>query len=364
MKVMLCGAEDLTPIEGFFQELINEMGFTALHYKQFMNYDNYNDWNENSKESVENVDIVIFVIIEQYGSITWNTEFETALSLGKPFIIFCLKDVYSFYMRVLKKNDISVTDDNGKKIYDLFLRFNNEKKTVIPFDINTFKKTLQKHLILILDRSIKLLNEENRKKTIIKLLEKNSTKEIRTLLSDDTKIKLLKNILFDPWQNKEIRKRVLCCFSNKGILNKSEIIQLINDPEQGMRRMIIAQIDSFANVEEDQTEIFDAIIEVCDNYDDIGLTNRAINSLWNTNPQLSITYLYKIVLNNNRESIRLRIIYLLNDNINTLYQYCKHEDFKDQLMSLINAIKKIQENKKNFNEIISTLFETLHTTVQ
>ena len=202
MKVMLCGAEDLTPIEGFFQELINEMGFTALHYKQFMNYDNYNDWNENSKESVENVDIVIFVIIEQYGSITWNTEFETALSLGKPFIIFCLKDVYSFYMRVLKKNDISVTDDNGKKIYDLFLRFNNEKKTVIPFDINTFKKTLQKHLILILDRSIKLLNEENRKKTIIKLLEKNSTKEIRTLLSDDTKIKLLKNILFDPLQNK------------------------------------------------------------------------------------------------------------------------------------------------------------------
>lgn len=359
MKIMLCGAGDLTSIEGIFGKLIEGMGFKILYYKRFMYYNNYNNWNENSKESVENADIIVFVINEKFGEITWNTEFETALSLGTPFIILCNEDIFSLYSKLLDKN-ISPSEDNDKRMCDLLSRFRKEEKTVVLFKPETFQEILQGQIILVLERGVKLLKEENRRKSISHLLEKNLIEDASTLLSDATKLKALKDVLFDILQNKEIRKRALRCFSGKGILTQNEIKQLINDPEQGIRRKIISEIYSFVN--EDPTEIFDAIMEVCDSYDDIGLINRAINSMWKTNPKISIKYLHKIALIKSRESVCQRIIYLLNDNIDVLYQYCEDEDFKAQLKDLISTIDKIHESKKRFSETILKLSQILNLT--
>src|SRR4051794_35044535 len=81
---------------------------TPLHYLSGdLHYINSVDsrWSENSRATVRTADICVFVIVERFGAITWETELREALEAGVPFLFLCLADTYRKYIDLIRSVD-------------------------------------------------------------------------------------------------------------------------------------------------------------------------------------------------------------------------------------------------------------------
>lgn len=100
MRIMLCGAKDTEALLKIFRIAANEFNLEPLNYIDgTIHYHNYgfNRWEENSRLTVQSADILLFVIHERFGNITWEVEYEEAISNGKNFIVLCLQTTYTKY---------------------------------------------------------------------------------------------------------------------------------------------------------------------------------------------------------------------------------------------------------------------------
>lgn len=92
-EVMLCGAYDVGNIEETFSEVVQGFGATPWWYSDgriLYRNSRHSRWEDNSKATVRNADICVFVILEEYGEITWTTELQEALNAGKQFAVLVL----------------------------------------------------------------------------------------------------------------------------------------------------------------------------------------------------------------------------------------------------------------------------------
>ena len=262
MNIMLCGASDMKVISGQFTDIVNKFGFSPLCFIDgTIHYNNYTTWQENSELSVQNADILVYVILERHGKLTWNTEFTTAKNLGKPFIIFCLEETYSFYRGLARNPDIHIEKGSAVgRVINLLSQLDSEQRTIVPFEYKSFDELLHRQILLLLRQSIKSLQKENQKKVIINLIKANSIEVLKTSVNAEYDIVLLKEILFDIFENKELRKRVMDYFTHFKVLNDNEIIDLINDHEQGVRRKAVVELKNLLKENSNTSIIFNSVI--------------------------------------------------------------------------------------------------------
>ncbi len=108
LEIMLCGAEDTDQVRAEFVQVVEACGGIPLHYLSGdVRYINSlaSSWTENSKATVEDADLCVFVIVERFGSITWETELRAALNAGVPFLVLCLASTYATYVTLTRTID-------------------------------------------------------------------------------------------------------------------------------------------------------------------------------------------------------------------------------------------------------------------
>lgn len=365
MNAMLCGAADLqsTILKDFVTVCI-EMGLNPLSYLDgTIYYQNYGDsiWEKNSKTTIEHSHLIVFVIEEKYGEITWNVEFDSAHANGKNMLFLCKSDLF----RKLRLSPTALTkqhpteDANEIRLLFNLKKLENEYEiTIIPYDHTTFKSVLREHIKHILREGLLALEVQNRKSKFLPTLLSSKFNDNPTLYINNNHTEIAKNLLFDFFEKKEIRKRAMEYFFVSKTLNDDEIIDLCLDSEQGVSRKAIQHVADLLSENSDLDLIFSEVISSLSN-EDIGVIRRAIISFINIDVKLSIKHFINFFPTND-VGVPRRIVTNLYEHKNTIIAKIKDDkEFFLQAEKLITISKNYNSDttpwKKQADELIALI---------
>lgn len=352
MNVMLCGAGDTSNILPFFESVSKDIGFQPLNFTDgSIKYHNYgaNRWEENSKLTVIHADLLIFVINSSFGNITWNIEFEEALSSGKNFIILCNSETFSLYRQLLSNRvPFPESDENKglKEICELMQKLELDYQiTIIPFNLIDFQSVLKKQILNLFEFGLGLVEKDNKKNSFLPILlssKFNDADKIANYINDENE-SICKELVFDSFENKEIRKKALEFFFFSKSLNETDIISLCLDSEQGIARKAIASIGKLISENSDLNKIYSQVIESISN-EEVGIIRRGIISLLEVDLLLSLKY-FHLFLPSNDVGTPKRIVLGLAD---------RKDDIKEIIMKephLIETLNNLIKNCLKHNKV-------------
>lgn len=359
LRIMLCGASDLEDLPQLFSSVVKEMGCQPVNYFDPISYDydEYGSPETNSANAVLNSDILVYVINKRIGEITWNTEFATAWTNRKPFLILCHEKTFVLYTR-LKLEAIENLDNTDTKESVRILKMLESAGAVpIPFDNNTFGHILRNEIVKKLYAGIKVLAANNKKEAFVNLLKKGSYKDLKEKLIVETEKSQLLNILNDPFESKEVRKRVITFFTHNKGLNDEQIISLIKDGEQGVSRKTVDELSKLITDQNNIEHIFEGILEAIDEHDDVGLIRRGIKSMLEISPLIAAQYLKKLFPATDIGTPK-RILSWLNENYSFLAPYLEDQNVKSEIRSLADEASTFDKEltlKKMYEAFIKKL---------
>jgi hypothetical protein len=290
MKVMLCGASDLKTLLPMFEKVGNEMGFSPFNFLSGnISYHNYgqNRWEDNSRTTVNGVDILVFVIFDRHGEITWKTEYNEAVTNGKNFIIMCLKDTYENY-RYIKNKFLKFPNElpeNDKKIFEQieFLE-SMHQITIVLFEVRDFEWKLKNQILTLLRHGLLLSEKSNQKSTFLPVLKASKYKNQIEKYNNPLYENIAREILFDIFEKKELRKRTLDYFTITKSLTDDEIIFLFSDIEDGICRKSILIFKDLLGKNNNVEDIISSAVEISSE-SDVGFIRRLTLAL--QKPRLS-----------------------------------------------------------------------------
>jgi|GEM_PF-1043441 len=356
LKVLLCGATDIKYYAKSFDRVIKEMGCDPAHFlNATAEKDNYSKWEDNSRVSVVNSDVIIYLIVEKYGEITWNTEFITAKANGKPFILLCAYDTYTAYYtlgRDYRFPELETDETQTDKIFKLIRSLDSQQVTIVPFDSDTFENILKKEIVLQFRKGLDLLAQSNKQSKLISIIKaKDFHASTYKILSEEER-NLYIEIALDIFQNKEIRKRIIVFLAHNGGLDDKHVLALIYDAEQGVARKAVSLLSKLVKRDSDLDLIFENIIQVSNEDSDFGLERRAIKSMFEIDPIKATKYLKSFFPAGDIGTPR-RILQWVDNNFNEISSH-----LTDQ--SSIDSLKAILELSKGFKKetSLSDLYES------
>ncbi|NTW55022.1 MAG: hypothetical protein HGB15_09775 [Chlorobaculum sp.] len=350
-----------------FEKVANEMGFTPFNYLSGnIYYHNYgqNRWVDNSKSTVNDVDILVFVINESHGEITWKTEYNEAITTGKNFIVMCLRETYEHY-RYIKNKFIKIPDElpeNDKLIFKQidFLE-SMHQTTVVPFELRDFEWKLKEQILTLLRFGLSLSERNNKKSTFLPVLKSSIYKSQIDKYKNPLYESIAREILFDIFEAKELRKRTLDYFAITKSLTDDEIISLFSDVEDGICRKAMVVLGTLLGENHNVGAIFAAAIE-SSSENDVGFVRRLIASCFDISIPLSIRHLPGLFPCQDIGTPR-RIINQISHRISEIRKLISSSVLsKEEVINLINLClnyKSEQGWKDLGNSIITDLKETV-----
>lgn len=271
------------------------MGFTALNFMSGnINYHNYGQsrWVQNSIATVNDVDILVFVISESHGAITWRTEYTEAASKGKNFIVLCLRETYEHY-RYIRDRFPRIPDEMpeaDKKVIQEIERIESLQITVVPYEVRDFKWKLKEQLLNLFRYGLALTERNNQKSTFLPVLKASNHRHLLEDYRNPLYESLAREILFDIFEQKELRKRTLDYFSITKSLTEEEIISLFTDVEDGISRKSIAELRQLTGDNHNLANIISAAIE-SSSENEVGFVRRVIMSSFEVSVPVAVKYL-------------------------------------------------------------------------
>lgn len=361
VNVMMCGAGDLSELLPPFNEAAIEIGFNPLNFTNgTILYHNYgvNRWERNSRLTVKSSDILLFVINERFGDITWNAELDEAIINGKNLIVFCRDETYTSY-RFFKDNRLEFPTNlelNKRELYILLDQVETAKQiSVISFNIFNFKNMIKEHLMKLFKYTLTITEKENQKNGFTSIL---MCSKYDILLPDhinDKNEQICKGILFDNFENIELRKRSLEYFKYSKSLSDIELSELCVDMEQGLRRKAITLLNELISPENKIEIIFENVIPNIANVDDVGVLRRTIRSFISIDIELSLRY-FHLFFPANDVGTPKRIIANLKEKeteINNLLEL--KPDLRVILFNLINSCINFNNDKSDWKSIANEM---------
>ncbi|PKP01380.1 MAG: hypothetical protein CVU11_15420 [Bacteroidetes bacterium HGW-Bacteroidetes-6] len=361
INVMLCGAGDVSELLPPFNEAAIEIGFNPFNFTNgTILYHNYgiNKWERNSRLTVNSSDILVFVINERFGELTWNAELEEAMHNGKNFLVLCRLETYTNY-RFFKDNRFEYPnnlDNNKRELYILLDRIESVNQlSVIPFNIFDFKIIVKEHLMKLFKYALTLTEKENQKNSFIPIL---MSSKYDTHIQNYINVrndKICKEILFDAFENIEMRKRALDYFIYSKSLSDEELSELCVDMEQGLRRKAINLLNELISPVNKIEIIFENVIPNIANIDDVGVLRRAIKSFINIDIELSLRY-FNLFFPANDVGTPKRIIANLKEKeteLNFLIEL--KPDLKVTLIDLVNMCINYNSEKTDWKNIANEM---------
>ncbi len=294
-SVMFCGAADTKSYLNVYFNVCRSLNLQkpvnfingSFHFNQF---GGPNAYELNSERTIDASDILIFVIKEDYGTITWDVEFEYAVQQGKNFIILCHQQTYDRYK--MSNPDQLIQDQLLSKIAYLEVHNRYNQFSIVGYEEEKLEEVLIDQISQLFSTALKTHEAFNRRQSFInKHLYGTNFKNYTPEDITDKNEKLLREILFDPFEIKEIRKRAMEFFTFRKSLTQEELNQLCRDPEQGVARKALSKLTELVDKEKiDIGEVYTEIIHTVLLDGEVGLVRRCIKSLADMGALFAVKY--------------------------------------------------------------------------
>lgn len=363
---MLCGASDTKNYVPIVRAITNKFNIKLSNYiKGEIIHDNYSNWEENSIANVQKSNILIFIINSHYGKITWETEYKEAISQYKNYLILCNNETFERY-RYFSDEYLEFPDElKDKQIFNLLkdLETGNQQNTIIPFtDAISLPIIIEENLLSIFTKGIEEKEKANKKRIFLPILYSSRYNDkffLESKISTENTI-ICKEILFDYFQEKQIRKRALEYFTVSKSLSENEIIELCLDSEQGVSRRTIELLSDLVSPNINLSVIFEEIISSISN-EEVGLIRRSITSFLNLDIENSLIY-FKYFLPANDIGTPKRIILELYEKLDNIKKVTTEKpELMNNLINLINSCIEYNSDKSNWKEIGKSIITTVST---
>lgn len=294
LEVMICGAEDTKIVARQFAEVVREFGGDPWHYLSgrvaHLNSANAS-WEANSRRTVRKASLCVFVILEQYGEITWSVELNEALGAGKPFLLFCLGETYQRYLtlnRGLTSLD-AILDPNDRLLVMMMREVESDRQlTIVPFEHGYFKDELRRQMASLFAQTLELLETRNQRVRLVAVL----TDRGRLTVADR---QLLAALVVDETEEKNRRKRGLVALSAEGGLAEDEVRELLDSGEEGVQRLTIELLPNLIASPVDD-EFMSFCVQVANLSDDVGIARRLVPVLFRLDVRLAVQALDSLEL--------------------------------------------------------------------
>jgi hypothetical protein len=352
---MLCGAKDVDVLLPIFQEVASELDFTPLSFLDgtisYHNY-GYNRWEENSRLTVQSADILLFVIHKSFGSLTWDVEYDEAIKNGKNIIVLCSANTYTLY-RNLRETLSSIppdTDQNTKNLVALLQRLEDGQLTIVTYELNSLKQTIKKQLLNLFIFGLRLTEEHNRRNAFLPIIKSHKYKSLFANYKGDLYEEIARNILFDYFENKELRKRALDYFVIRKTLTEDEILELCMDLEQGVARKTLVLLSELTSESINLPRLFRVIIDNSSE-DDVGYIRRAINAFFEIDVKLAVKALQKLFPCQDVGTPRRIVNQLKNQEEFINREIVQDKEFQDDVLNLLQLCLDFKSEDKGWREI-------------
>jgi len=283
-SVMFCGAADTKLYLDVYFDVCRSLNLQkpvnfidgSFYFDQF---GGPNAFQLNSERTIDASDILVFLIKEDYGTITWEVEFEYAIERGKNFIILCHQQTYDRYKASSPQQ--LAEDQLLSKIAYLEVHNRYNQFSIIAYEEEKLGQILIDQISQLFSIALKSHEAFNRRQSFINRHLYGSTfKSYSADEINDKNEELCREILFDPFEIKEIRKRAMEFFTFRKSLSQEELIQLSRDPEQGIARKTLSKLGELADKDQvDLGEIYTEVIAAILLDGEVGLIRRCIKSL-------------------------------------------------------------------------------------
>nr|WTC09192.1 hypothetical protein OHA15_15805 [Streptomyces anthocyanicus] len=278
MRIMLCGAADTERVRDAFVQVVEDFGGIPRHFLSgTVNYINSatSSWTENSRESVQDADICVFVIVEEIGRITWETEVSEALMSGKPFLVLCLDKTHQRYLFLHSTfpppTDLSVIPSEQDRNLVMTLRelYHERQITVAPFTDGSFRDVLRRELSQLFRIAVGHLSERNRRGSAVPLFAQPSRLSMTDLV-------IARRIALDEFEEKHKRKQALRALAARRALDEEPLYALLNSPEQGIQRLSFELLEQLYTPRPAAPAFLEHLVVIANDSDDVGVPRRMI----------------------------------------------------------------------------------------
>ncbi|MEU4498574.1 hypothetical protein AB0F96_35335 [Streptomyces sp. NPDC023998] len=306
IRVMLCGAADTDRVQDQFVEVVGDFGGVPYHFLSgTVNYINSatSDWEENSRATVQEADVCVFVIVEQIGRITWETEVTEALLAGKPFLVLCLDKTYQRYLTLNSTfpppADLSVLPEQERSLIATLREIEEERRlTAVAYSPGIFRNVLRRELSKLFDIALGQLEDRNRRRATVPLL----TDPARLTMTD---LRVAQAIAVDEWEDKRLRKAALRALAARGTLDEDALLSLLASTEQGVQRMTVELLGDLHAARPVDPALFEHVVAVANASDDVGIPRRLVPVLLDMNLPAAIDALEMLDMEDSGSKRRL-----------------------------------------------------------
>lgn len=349
MNVALCSAADVLESKlELFKDVVNELGLnTVVFVDPVKGQNNYDNDIEASIKIIELAHIVVFVLIETSGEITWNTEFIETLNSGKPFILLVHNQLQEDYFRHWVLNPNAYADNHpfyrAFKTLDLL---RSRGISIIGFTSDKVFRTTLKMLILNeIEQGLIALQEKNKKKSTIGNILKPTYKTFFLDKKSHTEENYYLEILFDQFQNKEVRKRLIYYFTLHKGLTDDQIIDLLNDSEQGISRMAAEKLPKLVDSGNNIPHIVDELIDFADQSGEVGIIRRSIAVAFSMDTKFTTKKIMSLFPAADIGTPK-RILKWLINNPENIKEHMGNENFNSDLDAIMKYTKSYSDEEK------------------
>jgi hypothetical protein len=277
LKVMLCGASDMTEVSRQFTATTRDFGGEPLYYTdgriEYLNSSNAS-WEKNSRSSVADVDLCVFVAIERYGEITWTTELREALVSGKPFLVLCVKSTHDKYYSFKKSlPDFSgIADPEERKLLTLLDELQVNRISMVPFEYSDFGEVYRREASKLLLHGLRLLERRFQREALTRMLGDSAHLTLQDLAAAE-------EAALDELESLHIRKSAIRALAERGAASQETVVSLVGNAEQGIQRLTIQLLPQLYRTRPAENEFFADCVASANSSDDIGIIRRLIPSL-------------------------------------------------------------------------------------
>lgn len=272
LEIMLCGAHDVGDLAQMFSEVASDFGATPWWYNDGRIYhtnSRTSSWEENSRATVKRVDVCVFVILNRYGDITWNTELEQALESGKPFVVLALDSAWNRYATLLRTitDPASIRSEDDQKMIDVLRSMGEYNFTPVTFSLGAFKEKLRFALSMQFEHGINLLQTHNQRKALLQSLTKKDKLSQRQI---DQLISLASD---DYHENKYERKTAIRRLAADEVRNGDFVLEVCKSFEQGVQRLAFDLLPSLVPLPIEDSALRE-LAQIAAGIDDVGVARR------------------------------------------------------------------------------------------
>ncbi|MCD5316914.1 hypothetical protein [Kineosporia babensis] len=268
----------------FLKQVQNFGAEPAFYQDGTLTYENSRTsrWTNNSTATVRDVDICVFVVLEKYGEITWNTELDQALESGHPFIIMVLESSlakYTAFVHGLTDLSALKSPDDRKLVEMLQMIRSDYELTVVPFSHDSFGLVLGMQLSKLFQRSVRLLRRCDRRTALLRSLDSSGQLNRRQI---DQLIEIATN---DYEVDKLQRKMALRRLAAADVRDRDLLLDVCTSKEQGVQRLGFDLLDKLIPLPPDE-DLVRRLADISAQSDDVGVPRRFLSSIADLEPQL------------------------------------------------------------------------------